>query len=453
MSITPDSITPEPAALPQESERLPAKPDASPASADVLQLWVHVVIAALAMVATLPGRTHGLGLITMPLLRDLTLDPVDYATMNLWGTLLGALFCLPCGWLIDRFGTRLVLTGVSLSLCATVVAMGFVQPDAGISPTVPMPAWLGGGVLQLSPLFFLILLTRGLGQSALSVVSLALVGRAAGRHGGVRFGVYSFVVALGFMLAFLAIKAVLEVGHADWRSLWTGIGVAVGIFGVLAFVSIRPTPKSAAEEGLSDFSPRPDGSYTLGQALRSPTFWVFAVATSLYGMIAAGVSLFNQAILEERHFDRGVFLTITAIGPLIGLASNLATGWLTTWFPMHRLLCGAMLVLAAAMALFPFVTTLPEVYAYAVLMSVAGGMVTVLFFAVWSHAFGPAHLGKIQGAAQLLTVLSSAAGPLLVAGSKQHYGSYLPLFYALAAVSAVLGVIAWFTAVRPREPA
>ena len=70
-----------------------------------------------------------------------------------------------------------------------------------------------------------------------------------------------------------------------------------------------------------------------------------------------------------------------------------------------------------------------------------------------SSAFisSPAHLGKIQGAAQLLTVLSSAAGPLLVAGSKQHYGSYLPLFYSLAAVSAVLGVIAWFTPVRPRE--
>jgi hypothetical protein len=41
--------------------------------------WVHVVIAALAMVATLPGRTHGLGLITEPLLADLHLDRQMYA--------------------------------------------------------------------------------------------------------------------------------------------------------------------------------------------------------------------------------------------------------------------------------------------------------------------------------------------------------------------------------------
>lgn len=66
---------------------------------------------------------------------------------------------------------------------------------------------------------------------------------------------------------------------------------------------------------------------TLGQALATPTFWVFALATSLYGLIAAGVSLFNQSILEERHFGRDVFLTITTVTPLIGLASNLTTGW------------------------------------------------------------------------------------------------------------------------------
>ena len=48
-----------------------------------------------AMVATLPGRTHGLGLITEPLLADLGLDRVPFAALNFWATLLGAAFCLP----------------------------------------------------------------------------------------------------------------------------------------------------------------------------------------------------------------------------------------------------------------------------------------------------------------------------------------------------------------------
>src|SRR6185369_4203732 len=106
-------------------------------------------------VGTLPGRTQGLGLVTESLLRDLQLDRVTFATINLWGTLIGAAFCLPCGRLIDRFGSRIVLTGVLAALGATVVAMSSAGSVIGLCIAVT--------------------LTRGLGQSALSVVSLALV--------------------------------------------------------------------------------------------------------------------------------------------------------------------------------------------------------------------------------------------------------------------------------------
>src|SRR5688572_25527763 len=85
--------------------------------------WANVAVAALAMVGTLPGRTQGLGLITEPLLADLRIDRVSYATINLWATLIGSLFCLPCGRLVDRLGSRLVLTVVLIVLAATVLGM------------------------------------------------------------------------------------------------------------------------------------------------------------------------------------------------------------------------------------------------------------------------------------------------------------------------------------------
>jgi hypothetical protein len=69
--------------------------------------WVNVVVAAVVMLATLPGRTQGLGLITEPLLHDLQLDRITYANINLWATLLGAAICLPIGRVFDR--TRPVL--------------------------------------------------------------------------------------------------------------------------------------------------------------------------------------------------------------------------------------------------------------------------------------------------------------------------------------------------------
>src|SRR4051794_30422316 len=84
----------------------------------VRRSWIGIVVAALAMVATLPGRTHGLGLITVPLMADLQIDAVDFALINLWATLLGAAFCLPCGWLLDRVGGRIMVLSVAGALGA-----------------------------------------------------------------------------------------------------------------------------------------------------------------------------------------------------------------------------------------------------------------------------------------------------------------------------------------------
>ena len=85
--------------------------------------WTNLVLAALAMVGTLPGRTQGLGLVTEPLIADLHVSRVTYATINLWATLIGAAFCLPCGRLTDRFGSRIILTGVVLALGVSVLVM------------------------------------------------------------------------------------------------------------------------------------------------------------------------------------------------------------------------------------------------------------------------------------------------------------------------------------------
>lgn len=123
--------------------------DALPTDIDISRppawRWVHVAVAALAMVLTMPGRTQGLGLFTEPLLRSLELDRESYGFVNTWATLLGALFCLPCGWLIDRFGTRAVLLFVTTSLGCTVLAMSWWLTAAWRPTFAPeLPAWLGG---------------------------------------------------------------------------------------------------------------------------------------------------------------------------------------------------------------------------------------------------------------------------------------------------------------------
>jgi MFS family permease len=191
--------------------------------------------------------------------------------------------------------------------------------------------------------------------------------------------------------------------------------------------------------------------FTLSAALHSPAFWVFALASSAYGLIAAGISLFNESILLERGFDKQVFYDVAQISTGTALVSNFLGGWLATRWSISRLMAAAMLILSTALFALPQVSSYRQAVGYALGMGAAGGIVTVVFFTIWSRAFGRTHLGRIQGAAQMLTVFASALGPLLLAECQSRTGSYTLMFYSLACVVAGLAVAAWYVPVPGEE--
>jgi MFS family permease len=294
--------------------------------------------------------------------------------------------------------------------------------------------------------FVFVLLTRGFGQSALSVASLTLIGRSAGTRTGLAMGVYSCLTSLGFVAAMGVLRGVVGAHPDEWREPWAGIGVGVLVAAVLSLVLVRDGVTGVKEAATAE------PSRTLGQALRSPAFWAFALGTSFFGLVSSGTSLFNESILAERGFSKSIFLNVMVLGIPVGLAANLLGGWLATKVPLGKLFAASLLLLAATLAVFPLITAEWQVYAYAAALAVAGGVITVCFFTVWRRVYGPAALGRIQGAAQLLTVLFSAVGPLLLAVAKTRLSNYAVLFPALAASAAALAVFAWVVRVNPPEP-
>jgi len=264
-------------------------------------------------------------------------------------------------------------------------------------------------------------------------------------------GVYAFVIALGYMLAFAGLKQASEGWHADWRTLWAGLGIGVLVLAALAFVFVREPGEALGKADGVQSSADVATSLEFWQAMRTPAFWIFGLATSLYGLIAAGVFLFCQSILKERNFDEQIFHNVMIISPLVALIGNLVSGWLAVRWPMGRLLAIGMGFVTIALVALPLLVTEFQVYLYAVAIGLAGGAVSVVFYGIWREAFGPVHLGKIQGAAQMMTVVASAFGPLMLAGCKEAYGSYVPMFEGLAVAAAVLGLCAWWVPLpRPR---
>jgi MFS family permease len=296
-------------------------------------------------------------------------------------------------------------------------------------------------------LLVLITLTRGLGQSALSVVSLAMPGKWFRWRLTWAMGVYSLVMSIGFMVAFPTVGAIVQA--RGWRTAWASVGVALIVaLAPLSYMLVKPDPDTNAELEMPPDVPASDATdATLGEALRSPAFWVFGIASSLYGLAASGIGLFNESILAERGFMPDVYYTALAVTAITGLAGNFVAGAWADRGSLRRLLVVAMLLLAGALAALPHVSTTAHVMAQAVAMGLAGGFVMVVFFSFWGRAYGRAHLGRIQGAAQILTVLASAVGPLLLAKCVAWTGSYATAFHALAGIVALLGLSALIVSV------
>lgn len=402
--------------------------------------WMVLIVAAAAMVGSLPGRTQGLGLVTEPLLADLGIDRVSYAALNFWATIIGSAGALGVGYAIDRIGSRVVLTGVLLALGAIVCFMSLADSYAELA------VW--------------ITLTRGLGQSALSVASLAIVGQWFVRRIDRAMALYSVLISVGFMAAFPLVGASVQAW--GWRAAWMGIGLAILLaLAPLAVLVVRRSPESIGllPDGDDTIPTRetrvdemPLDGYTWTAALAMPSFWVFAIGTALYGLVASGIGLFNESILAERGFGPDVYYQTLAVTAMTALAGNFLGGWLSSRVALGRLMAASLFILAAGVTALPLVRTLTQVMFWATTMGLGGGLVMVLFFSVWGRVFGRRHLGRIQGAAQALTVLASAIGPLLLAWCLAWTGSYTAMFQMLSAVIALAAVAALLVSVPDAPP-
>ncbi|MDR0699570.1 MAG: MFS transporter [Tannerella sp.] len=437
--------------------------------------WIYIVVAAMCMAATFPGRTHGLGLITESILRDLSLDRTVYAYYNLSATLIGALFCIPVGSMLDRSGCRKVLILVLIGL--------------GISV-------LGMSATQNKPVFFiLLLLTRGFGQSALSVASITLISKYFPKNKlGISMGIYSLLTSIFFMGIFGGMGIVLdhirplafsfagiETVIPSWRVAWGSVGLALLFFCVpVVLLSLRrsgwvadetaeiiETTEVATEtidtiktiesiDTIETENPapgNPDVEYGIpfSQAIRTAAFWVFALSISFFGLVSAGIGLYNEDILSERGFDANMYHFLLLLPIPFGLMSNLGVGLLTRYINIKYVLALSLFFTGLVKFLFPFIETPEQVYAYTIVLAISGGGLSVLFFIAWADLFGKRDVGKIQGIAQMLSVCASAAGPVFFAYSKEWTNSYTLAFYISGGLTILFAVAACLMSTPARK--
>ena len=354
------------------------------------------------------------------------------------------------GWLVDRYGARLVLAASIFILGLSTISLAWA--------TVPVAFYIAYGVGRVifsSPV-----------QIGSSVVVSRWFVRMRGRASGILFGSHSIGLVLFPLIASVII------GTTGWRDAWIVLGLLVwGIALLPTALLIVQQPEDVGQRPDGDLPPEviesgagvPFGVasapvataeepvWTLREAMRTPALWMFATATGMVFLVQAGVNTHLAAYLRDQGLNAafaGVGISLNAA--FLGLGS-LFWGWMTERFPPRYVLAGVAISVGVASALFIIAGSTVEILVYAVLFGFGvGGLLSVPPVG-YADYFGRRSLGAIRGVTEPLTTFGQAIGAVASGVIYDFTDSYRLAFMAFAVMGGLATVLVLF-ARPPRRP-
>jgi len=411
--------------------------------------------AATGIFMSAPGQSYSVAAFIDPMLADLGLLRTQYSTAYLVATLIGGLTLPWVGRQVDSLGARRMLPMVAVLLGGACFWMANVRH-----------------VVSLYVGFSLI---RCLGQGSLTLISTWMVGEWFERRRGLATG----LVALGGTLSVMVVPLFnnLLIAEFGWRNTWMILAAAVWIVLDLPGIFLirdRPEdlgllpdwgssadsraqrmntaavqPAVADEAKLHDIAPTQE-SWTVSEAIRTPTFWKLLAVVSTCSLIGTGLVFHQVSLLGEHGISRIDALSLLGVQALVGTFSCVVAGYLTDRCQARYLLAASMAFLTLALLLLIVMPSPGWTVVYSALIGLMGGIIRSTGMVVWINYYGRQFQGAVRGFAMSIMVIAAAFGPLPLALAKDYLGNYelaLLIFLALPAIS----VAAVLTAAPPAK--
>jgi len=396
----------------------------------------------LGMIMTSPGQTYAESIFIEYILRDFSISRSLISTLYSLGTLVGG-FSLPFwGRQIDRHGTRKMVTVIAFIFGLACIYMGFVQNAVMI----------GIGFIFI----------RMMGQGSLGLVSQTAINQWWMNKRGMIMGISGLLMALLGMGAFPGLVYRLITAF-DWRMSYIILGFAVLVIMVpvgAIFFRNHPEQYGLAPDG--DSHDGPDGSvsddpilsseenWTLKEALKTRTFWIFGISSSLFAMLITGLTFHLVSIFETQGLEPAlaatVFVPIAITAALVGLL----VGYLTDRVKLRYLLAIGLFLQAVSLVMGLWIQGAATALLFGIVVGAANGVFRAVGSVSWPAFFGRKHLGSIYGFTSAMTVIGAALGPLPFGFAYDLIGSYNPVLLIFSGISILLGLIS-LSAIRPKK--
>ena len=337
------------------------------------------------------------------------------------------------GWLVDRFGPRMILRiGV---VCFGIGFIWFSQVQS---------LWSFYGA------FALIALGSSLGGFA--TVMVAIVNWFS-RHRSKAVAFSQIGYALGGMAVPLVVLALEAFG---WRTTAFYSGVLVVLLGLPMAQAVRHRPQYYGEvpDGIllnaaSDGSSQPSRDLTAKQAMATSAFWLIS-----FGHAAALLTVSAVMVHLVPHLTEGLGFSLSQAALVITLVTGcqligqLGGGVLGDRLDKRLLCIICMVAHTVALLILAFASSSSEVVIFAVLHGLAWGVRGPLMVALRADYFGAASFGTIMGFSSLIVMLGMSLGPIVAGLFADHYGNYQVGLMVLA-IAAFFGSFCFLAAKRP----
>lgn len=342
------------------------------------------------------------------------------------------------GWVLQRFGPRVLLAGSMLVLGGSIMSIRWVD-----------------NILMFYVLFGIgrVIFSSPVQIGAATVVAQWFVNRR-GRATSALGVMHS--LGMGFFPLFA--QVLMNASDGDWRMAWFWIGISVWAVALpptlIALIrspeSVGLKPDGVEEEGAgptgSSIDPgEPEVQWTLQEAMRTPAMWMLALAGGLVFFIHTGVNIHQAAFLRDQDISASVAasaLTVMAAGTALG---SIFWGWLLDRLPVRTVYALTAGWLGGVALLFLLVESAPTAFAVAAVFGVGLGGLLVVPPVVMADYFGRSSLGAIRGITEPFVSGGQAIGGIaagLIFDLSNSYTGTFPMFTVAALIGAVLIVLA-----------
>ena len=341
-------------------------------------------------------------------------------------SLILAFIALGVGWWVDRSGSRIVALTGCIAMPLAIMTLGIIPADFRFYLFVSVLVGIAGAATLPSVYFYN--LPRYFDRNLGFAISLGALGLGVGQ----------------ILLPLLSGAVLAEFG---WRMAWVVIGgflLVVGVANVLLFVPRRSRVERSAErpvilEDGMDFS----------MVLKSPVYWLLALAFFLIAMVTNGVGLHLVGILTTKGLthEQAVFAVSTiGIGSLIArLSSGVLIDWFGVWLPT--------IIFIGGQALGCFVLQLdlgPLPAIICVMMIGAGlGAESDIMPYVLRRKYGMRAFGRVNSLSFSALAMGSAIGPAAMGYGADLTGSYSTLLLVFGGSALIAAGLICFLAPPP----